>query len=98
RFSRDWSSDVCSSDLRLRFRVLSPGSVTSAGLSNPGDAAVRVTPAGLTEAGSRRVNPGSMRQGGPNKSMLPAQTLQSSGISQAQIGRASCRERVESAE
>src|SRR5207302_7529022 len=27
RFSRDWSSDVCSSDLELVFPVLTPGSI-----------------------------------------------------------------------
>src|SRR5690606_41052740 len=80
RFSRDWSSDVCSSDLNHH---------PPATVAGPGGTARRAAPApGKTPSASARTttSPGetdSLRRT-PRRSREPAE-----------IGRASCRERVE---
>src|SRR5690606_40346072 len=64
RFSRDWSSDVCSSDLKSSMR-------RNSGPGAPGSASART------------------------RERIPSQPTRKSARSSLQIGRASCRERVE---
>src|SRR5690606_39832991 len=83
-FSRDWSSDVCSSDLgRAALRPVFHGSDMD---RRAIDAAIaNATAAGLAESISLRVVPVQQL----------ASTFPALAATPAQIGRASCRERVQ---
>src|SRR5690606_41034039 len=84
RFSRDWSSDVCSSDLAAQADVL----ITSAGVS-VGDA--DFTKQVIDELGQVSFWKVAMKPGKP----FAFGRLQNCWFFGLQIGRASCRERVE---
>src|SRR5690606_39519616 len=82
RFSRDWSSDVCSSDLPLLVIHGRDDAVVSA-RNGQAAAAQWATALGAAQGESRIV------QRGTRKAMTVTDFRRS------QIGRASCRERVE---
>src|SRR5207302_5767890 len=85
RFSRDWSSDVCSSDLSV---ATSRGSPTVTGLSASGPAFVYIILESLAEAGVKVGLPRDVA------TLLSAQTLLGAATVALEIGRASCRERL----
>src|SRR5690606_40915779 len=95
RFSRDWSSDVCSSDLNpelspraaLEMLVQSAALMRNVDLLEPDEGGVRL----LTAHQSKGLEFDVVFVAGLNEYEFP-----SSRAIQAEIGRASCRERVES--
>src|SRR5690606_39592973 len=79
RFSRDWSSDVCSSDLNVA------GICALVSTEKHADALGLV--AGLKPEGSRRL----ARVCFPQTNIVEAERTIVQSIAQSQIGRASCR-------
>src|SRR5690606_40862118 len=80
RFSRDWSSDVCSSDLDETDERVCRTGCRSQGLRDGGTQGRQERPCRALRADTRGPREGSQTPAGA-----------------AQIGRASCRERVKSA-
>src|SRR5690606_40710227 len=80
RFSRDWSSDVCSSDLLHGEAALrSPGAPVGSDDDGVGEEREELHPVGARLVGPEQLGRGDDRDDDPV----------------GQIGRASCRERVE---
>src|SRR5690606_40441922 len=91
RFSRDWSSDVCSSDLNLtRCAEVTVATPTTVGVLYPGHAAEDDYPL-LAE----RLGPGVALPLVHTTEHDVAHTVDD--LLAVEIGRASCRERVQSA-
>src|SRR5207302_4693967 len=94
-FSRDWSSDVCSSDLDSAFgrwatvQLAGPAAPASGTAAERGKA-VFARSACIGCHTIRGVSPGVI---GPNLTHVGSRTTIASGL--FQIGRASCRERVD---
>src|SRR5690606_41206152 len=82
RFSRDWSSDVCSSDLRCRLALLAAHGASLAGPRRASTSQAR--------RARGRISRDHAVRGGP---VEPLTT--SFGPGSSKIGRASCRERGE---
>src|SRR5690606_40287730 len=82
-FSRDWSSDVCSSDLGLLLSILSPVAFAQqAAAPEPEPGARTLDTVQVTGSRIRRAE---------LETQVPVQVLSR----EDKIGRASCRERVE---
>src|SRR5690606_40713827 len=84
RFSRDWSSDVCSSDLRFALTFLV--------IACPG-ALVISTPVSLVAGMGNAARHGALIKGGDALERLAR--VDTLVLDKTEIGRASCREREE---
>src|SRR5207302_5618363 len=92
RFSRDWSSDVCSSDLLDPNTMSADGTVAISGLSISDDG--RLAAYSIADAGSDWVKWHVREVGGEDLPDVIEWSKFSSASWLKEIGRASCRERV----
>src|SRR5690606_40493473 len=89
-FSRDWSSDVCSSDLDVTEKVLAERELKE--LNAQLEARIAARTHDLEDALQRLQDESRVRQAA-EESLRHAQKMEAVGQLTGEIGRASCRER-----
>src|SRR5690606_40654876 len=92
-FSRDWSSDVCSSDLKLKY--LFP-LLFSFAIANAQEEPVTIPEQTIPDTNEQQALPSETNQVTPRQYRLGS--IKVTGNYHFKIGRASCRERVSNEE